>query len=121
MPIVEAWLRRVDDQELKAEYLAIVDELRGDLDRLIIVGPAMARVPPLQVRRVLGLAQPPEVAKTIAGYVSELVPDGATIQIGVGGAGHVPPRVGAFDKKHDLGLHTEMVAPGIARLVGQAA
>jgi 4-hydroxybutyrate CoA-transferase len=27
------------------------------------------------------------------------------------------PRMGAFDRKHDLGLHTEMVAPGIARLV----
>ena len=26
-------------------------------------------------------------------------------------------RAGAFDKKHDLGLHTEMVAPGIAQLV----
>jgi 4-hydroxybutyrate CoA-transferase len=117
MPIVEAWLRRVDDPALKAEYLAIVDELRGDLDRLIIVGPALARVSPLQVRRVLGLAQPPEVAKTIAGYVSELIPDGATIQIGVGEPGMYLPRAGAFDKKHDLGLHTEMVAPGIARLV----
>jgi 4-hydroxybutyrate CoA-transferase len=117
MPIVEAWLRRVDDQEVKAEYLAIVDELRGELDRLIIVGPAMARVPPLQVRRALGLAQPPEVAKTIAGYVSEFIPDSATIQIGVGEPGMYLPRAGAFDKKHDLGLHTEMVAPGIARLV----
>jgi 4-hydroxybutyrate CoA-transferase len=117
MPIVEAWLRRVEDPALNAEYLAIVDELRGDLDRLIIVGPAMARVPPLQVRRVLGLAQPPEVAKTIAGYVSELIPDGATIQIGVGEPGMYLPRAGTFDKKHDLGLHTEMVAPGIARLV----
>jgi 4-hydroxybutyrate CoA-transferase len=27
------------------------------------------------------------------------------------------PRLGAFDRKHDLGLHTEMAAPGVARLV----
>ncbi len=116
-PLVEAWLRRVPDDALKAEYLAIVDELRGDLDRLILVGPAMARIPPLQVRRTLGLAEPPEVARVIAGYVSELVPDGATIQIGVGEPGTYLPRAGAFDNKHDLGLHTEMVAPGIAKLV----
>lgn len=117
MPLVEAWLRRVEDEAVKAEYLAIVEELRGDLDRLVVIGPAMSRLPPLQVRRTLGLAQPPEVAKIIAGYVSELVPDGATIQIGVGEPGMYLPRAGAFDKKHDLGLHTEMVAPGIARLV----
>ena len=117
MPLVEAWLRRVEDEAVKAEYLAIVEELKGDLDRLIVVGPAMSRLPPLQVRRTLGLAQPPEVAKIIAGYVSELVPDGATIQIGVGEPGMYLPRAGAFDKKHDLGLHTEMVAPGIAKLV----
>lgn len=114
---VEAWLRRVDDEALKAEYLSIVDDIADDLDRLIVIGPAMTKVPPLQVRRVLGIAEPPETAKTIAGYVSEVVPDGATIQIGVGEPGMYLPRAGAFDTKHDLGLHTEMVAPGIARLV----
>ncbi|MEO8456927.1 MAG: acetyl-CoA hydrolase/transferase C-terminal domain-containing protein [Chloroflexota bacterium] len=117
MPVVEAWLRRVEDEGVKAEYRAIVEELKGDLDRLIVIGPAMSRMPPAQVRRTLGLAQPPEVARIIAGYVSELIPDGATIQIGVGEPGMYLPRAGAFDNKHDLGLHTEMVAPGIARLV----
>ena len=66
---------------------------------------------------LLGLAQPPEELKAIAGYLSELVEDGVTIQIGVGEPGSQMPRLGAFDAKHDLGLHTEMVAPGIARLV----
>jgi len=114
--MVEAWLRRVEDESLRAEYLAIVSELK-DLNRLILIGPLMTRVPPAQVRRVLGLAQPPEVARTIAGYVSELVPDGATIQIGVGEPSMYLGRAGAFDNKLDLGLHTEMVAPGIAKLV----
>lgn len=115
--LAEAWLRRVEDEALKAEYMSIVDDLGEDLDRLISVGPAMSRVPPQQVRQVLGLIDPPETARTIAGYVSELVPDGATIQIGVGEPGMYLPRAGAFDNKIDLGLHTEMVAPGIARLV----
>jgi 4-hydroxybutyrate CoA-transferase len=115
--LVRAWLKRVDDEALKTEYLAIVDDLGGDLDRLITVGPAMSRLPPLQVRRLLGLAEPPEAAKIIAGYVSEIIPDGACIQIGVGEPGMYLPRAGTFDNKIDLGLHTEMVAPGIAKLV----
>jgi 4-hydroxybutyrate CoA-transferase len=115
--VVDAWLRRVEDEALKAEYQAVVDDLAGDLDRLVVVGPAMTRLAPQQVRRALGIAEPPEVAKTIAGYVSEVLPDGATIQIGVGEPSMYLARAGAFDSKHDLGLHTEMVAPGIARLV----
>jgi 4-hydroxybutyrate CoA-transferase len=115
--LVEAWLRRVEDETLRAEYLEIADELVGDLDRLITVGPAMTRLPPAQVRQILGLVEPPEVAKVIAGYVRELVPDGATIQIGVGEPSMYLARAGAFDGKHDLGIHTEMAAPGIARLV----
>ncbi|HSP54244.1 MAG TPA: acetyl-CoA hydrolase/transferase C-terminal domain-containing protein [Dehalococcoidia bacterium] len=115
--LAEAWVRRVEDETLKAEYLAIVDELAGDLDRLIAVGPAMTRLPPAQVRQVLGLVEPPEVAKAIAGYVRDLIPDGATIQIGVGEPSMYLARAGAFDGKHDLGLHTEMSAPGMAKLV----
>jgi 4-hydroxybutyrate CoA-transferase len=114
--MVEAWLRRVEDEALKTEYLAIVDELKS-LERLLLIGPAMARVPPSQVRRVLGLGQPTDEQKAIAGYVRELVPDGATIQIGVGEPSMYMPRAGAFDGKADIGLHTEMAAPGLAKLV----
>lgn len=114
--MVDAWLQRVEDTALRAEYYAIVDQLKS-LDRLIMIGPLLPRVPPAQVRRILGLADPPKVAKTIAGYLSELIPDGATIQIGVGEPGMYMARAGAFDRKHDLGIHTEMSAPGIAKLV----
>lgn len=114
--MVKAWLSRVQDEALRAEYESIVDELKS-LERLIIIGPVMTRVPPAQVRRVLGLAKPPPAAQTIAGYVSELVPDGATIQIGVGEPSMYLARAGAFDGKSDLGIHTEMAAPGLAKLV----
>jgi 4-hydroxybutyrate CoA-transferase len=115
-PMIDAWLSRVDDQALKAEYQAIVDEL-PDLERLALIGPVMARVPPAEVRQFLGLADPPQVAQTIAGYVHEVLPDGATIQIGVGDPSMYLVRAGAFDGKHDLGIHTEMSAPGLAGLV----
>jgi len=115
--LVEAWLRRVEDEDARAAYLGIIDELGEDMDRLIVVGPIMTRLPPEQVRRLLGLAEPPDVAKTICGYVGGLVPDGATIQIGAGEPSMYLARTGAFDNKQDLGLHSEMVAPGIPRLV----
>jgi 4-hydroxybutyrate CoA-transferase len=69
------------------------------------------------IRSLLGLAEPSEAFKAIAGHLSEVVEDGATIQIGQGNPSGLMPRLGAFDRKHDLGLHTEMVAPGIAKLV----
>jgi 4-hydroxybutyrate CoA-transferase len=74
-----------------------------------------AKVPDLRV--LLGLTPPPEEFKAVAGYLGELIDDGVTIQIGVGDPSSQMPRMGAFNGKQDLGLHTEMVAPGIARLV----
>lgn len=44
---------------------------------------------------------------TIAGFVAELVQDGSTIQLGIGG---IPNAIGlALRGKKDLGVHTEMI------------
>jgi 4-hydroxybutyrate CoA-transferase len=69
------------------------------------------------LRALLGLGPIPEPARRIADYVGELVPHGATIQIGVGEPGRFLVKAGIFDNKIDLGLHTEMMAPGLASLV----
>ncbi|MGI8553612.1 MAG: acetyl-CoA hydrolase/transferase family protein [Dehalococcoidia bacterium] len=68
------------------------------------------------VRALLGLGPVPEPARTIANYVGELVPHGATIQIGVGEPARFLVKSGVFDNKLDLGLHTEMMCPGLATL-----
>ncbi|SMC53699.1 acetyl-CoA hydrolase/transferase family protein [Papillibacter cinnamivorans] len=53
--------------------------------------------------------------KAIGEYVSTLVNDGDTIQLGIGA---IPDAVGAaFMDKHDLGVHTEMITSVIADLV----
>ena len=50
-----------------------------------------------------------------AGYVADLVPDGATIQMGIGA---IPEAVGqALRGKRDLGVHTEMFTDVIVDLV----
>lgn len=55
------------------------------------------------------------VEQAIAAHVAELIPDGATLQIGIGG---MPDAVvGQLMTKNDLGLHTEMLGDGPLRLI----
>jgi 4-hydroxybutyrate CoA-transferase len=68
-------------------------------------------VPPYPV----SLGEIGEVERMIGGYVADLVPDGATIQMGIGG---IPTAVGAALRgKHDLGVHTEMFTDVVVDLV----
>ena len=64
-----------------------------------------------------GWGDPPQEDRPFADHVAELVPDGSTIQIGVGSPGRYITRLGAFDSKKDLGWHSEMSAPGVLDLV----
>jgi len=56
-----------------------------------------------------------EVIQKIAGHVAALIPDGATMQLGIGG---IPDAVlkYLFDKR-DLGIHTELFSDGVIDLV----
>ena len=54
----------------------------------------------------IGVLEPSDVEKTIAGHIADLVEDGSTLQIGIGG---IPNAVaGLLADKRDLGIHTEM-------------
>lgn len=56
-----------------------------------------------------------EVARRIALYVSELVEDGATLQIGFG---QIPFSILKYlDHKKDLGIHTQMITDGFLPLI----
>jgi acyl-CoA hydrolase len=56
-----------------------------------------------------------EVERRIGGYVADLIPDGATIQMGIGA---IPAAVGAaLTGKKDLGVHTEMFTDTVVDLV----
>jgi 4-hydroxybutyrate CoA-transferase len=58
---------------------------------------------------------PTEVVEKIASHIAELIPDGATMQMGIGA---IPDAVlkYLFDKK-DLGIHTELFSDGVIDLV----
>lgn len=65
----------------------------------------------------LGLDEPSEDAVGIANNLKKLIPDGATIQVGVGRPSVFMVKLGVFDDRNDLGIHTEMGSAGIAGLV----
>ena len=67
--------------------------------------------------KVMGFSPPDEASRGIAQYVETLVKDGDTIQVGVATPSGWMPQLGVFDRKHDLGYHSEMAARGIGRLV----
>ena len=56
-----------------------------------------------------------ELAHQIAGYIADLIPDGATMQTGIGA---IPDAVLGFLKdKKDLGIHTELFSDGVIDLI----
>ena len=56
-----------------------------------------------------------EVERRIGEFVAELVPDGATVQLGIGA---IPTATAlALGDKHDLGIHTEMFTDAVVDLV----
>jgi 4-hydroxybutyrate CoA-transferase len=56
-----------------------------------------------------------DITENIAGYIAEMIPDGATMQMGIGA---IPDAVlkYLFEKK-DLGIHTELFSDGVIDLV----
>ena len=67
----------------------------------------------------VGLPKIGPVQEAIGKYVADMIPDGATLQIGYGG---IPDAVVMqLTHKHDLGVHTEMVGDGIMTLVEAGA
>ncbi len=66
-----------------------------------------------------GIARPKPEAEAIARIVAAEIPDGATLQVGIGG---IPARVCEFlsDKK-DLGIHSELFNPALMNLIKQGA
>ncbi len=72
-------------------------------------------VPLLEIRA----PQPKPEAEAIGKTIAELVPDGATLQLGIGG---LPDALAAHLEHHrDLGVHTEVFGDGFVRLIRQGA
>jgi len=65
------------------------------------------------------LREPTKLDETLSKHIVEMVPDGATLQIGVGG---VPNAVcKALTGHKDLGIHTELMMPSLVALIRSGA
>ncbi len=59
--------------------------------------------------------EPKPEDEIIGRYIAEMVPDGATIQLGFGG---IPNTITRYLMRHkDLGIHTELFGPGMVDLI----
>lgn len=82
----------------------------SELDHVIEVDYPMTQVP---------FAPPSEKDRIIGAYIAELIEDGSTLQLGIGG---IPNAVaGALMDKKDLGIHTEMLTDAMVDLVEAGA
>ncbi len=126
------------DAEGFASLGVSVDVVRAAVDsaRIVIaeVNPRMPRTPgdtDLDLRLCAALVavdhpllerRPPEsdaVSRAIGDAVADLVPDGATLQVGIGRA---PSAIlAALHGHRDLGVHTEMLSDGVLDLVRSGA
>ncbi len=58
-----------------------------------------------------------DVEKKIGAIIADMIPDGATLQMGIGG---IPDAVlSLLEGKRDLGIHTEMISDGLMRAMEQ--
>jgi acyl-CoA hydrolase len=56
-----------------------------------------------------------DVEKKMGGYIADLIDDGSTLQLGIGG---IPDAVlAALKDRQDLGIHTEMVSDGVMEAI----
>lgn len=63
----------------------------------------------------MGEGRASDVIEKIAGYIADLIPNGATMQMGIGA---IPDAVLKFlFNKRDLGIHTELFSDGVIDLV----
>jgi 4-hydroxybutyrate CoA-transferase len=111
----DAALAGIADPARRADW----EELGNEVPNLQILGSLQALIPVIaadDVRRLLGLAEPPPEAEAIARYLREFVHDGDTIQIGVGEPARGMVRMGAFEGRRHLGIHTELGWPGLAAM-----
>ncbi len=109
--------QRIETQAPEEHRAALLDLLqRASPDQVALVEDMFHLMPPGILQQAFGLADVDPAAQAIAEHLKTLIRDGDTIQVGVGQPSSLMFKAGAFDDAHDLGLHTELGSPGLARL-----
>jgi len=105
--LIEEVLPRLEEDDMRMRIAENISVLSLD--------EAQTRITALKKRQ--GIAEPDPIAVAIAKYVSQIVRDGDTFQIGTGFPSEDIISLGVFDDKHDLGIYSEQSARGFGTLV----
>ena len=114
IPAIEERVRTLSpegERETRLEWMK-----SASTDQLALVEQLYHAIPLDMLSRTLGFAPVDSAAQGIADHLRQLIRDGDTIQVGVGEPSALMFKAGAFDDAHDLGLHTELGSPGLAKL-----
>jgi 4-hydroxybutyrate CoA-transferase len=101
-------------EEFRDRLLRLTELIPGE--RLSSIQEQLPAMDPDILEGAMNLGAIDDEAMGIAGHLKELIRDGDTIQVGVGTPSALMFNAGAFDDAHDLGLHTELGSPGLAKL-----
>jgi 4-hydroxybutyrate CoA-transferase len=111
---IEERVRTLSSEADRPELLAILK--RAMPEQLALVEQLFHAFPPALLKQALGEVEIDPAAQAIADNLRPLIRDGDTIQVGVGQPSSLMFLAGAFDDAHDLGVHTELGSPGLAKL-----
>ncbi|MFQ5380161.1 MAG: acetyl-CoA hydrolase/transferase family protein [Dehalococcoidia bacterium] len=101
-------------EENRAGLLSLLE--KASPDQIALVEDMFHLMPPDLLGQAFGIAGVDPAAQAIADNIKYLVRDGDTIQVGVGQPSQLMCLAGAFDEVKHLGIHTELGAPGLAKL-----
>ncbi len=114
---VAAVRQRVETLSNPADRPALLDILsKASPDQVALVEDLFHAMPVGILQQALGQGEVDPAAQGIGDNIRGLIRDGDTIQVGVGQPSSLMFKAGAFDDAHDLGLHTELGSPGLAKL-----
>jgi acetyl-CoA hydrolase len=113
---VEVGLTKPAAESAKVVIAELNDQMPRTLgDSFIHVNRLTLIVPTSYPIVSLPLGSPGELQKRIGQHIAELIPDGATMQMGIGS---IPDAVLLYLKdKRDLGVHTELFSDGVIDLI----
>ncbi len=113
---VEVGLTKPAAESARIIIAEVNDQMPRALGNSFIHVSKLTHVVPVNYRLPeLPQGEPGELQKAIGAHIAEMIPDGATLQMGIGA---IPDGVLHFLRdKRDLGIHTELFADGVVDLV----
>jgi acetyl-CoA hydrolase len=113
---VEVGLTKPAAESAKIVLAEVNDRMPRSLGDCFVHVSRLTHIVPASYQVVeVPMGAPGELQKRIASHIADLIPDGATMQMGIG---EIPDAVLLYlEDKRDLGVHTELFSDGIIDLI----